>query len=115
MIQRKVYSESEDKYAMVLVGCRRSRNDLDYPNIMVVDNSNGKLAKANFGHLSFVEKELRNAAGPEVLNGDWMDAVIVAMDLIHNTTEDSKVRSKRIIVLTAVSYTHLTLPTKRIV
>ena len=50
MIQRKVYSESEDKYAMVLVGCRRSRNDLDYPNIMVVDNSNGKLAKANFGH-----------------------------------------------------------------
>ena len=100
MIQRKVYSESEDKYAMVLVGCRRSRNDLDYPNIMVVDNSNGKLAQANFGHLKFVEKELKNAAGPEVLHGDWMDAVIVAMDLIHNATEGSKVRSKRIIVLT---------------
>ena len=60
MIQRKVYSESEDKYAMVLVGCRRSRNDLDYPNIMVVDNTEGKLAKANFGMLKFVEKELKN-------------------------------------------------------
>ena len=100
MIQRKVYSESEDKYAMVLVGCRRSRNDLDYPNIMVVDNTEGRLAKANFGMLKFVEKELKNCAGPDVTNGDWLDAVVVGMDLIHNSTEGSKVRSKRIIVLT---------------
>ena len=40
-------------------------------------------------------------AGPDVENGDWIDAVIVAMDHIHRSTEGSiTVRSKRIIMLT---------------
>merc|ERR1712020_151640 len=100
MVQRKVYSESEDRYALVLVGTRQSKNDLGYPHISVINSSEGILCKANYEIVEYIEKSLKLAAGPNVQNGDWVDAVIVAMDLIHNLTQGSKVCNKRIIVLT---------------
>ena len=105
MVQRKVYAEAEDRYALVLVGTRQSKNDLGYPHISVINSTEGILCKANFVTLKYIEKGLKQAAGPDVQNGDWMDAVVVAMDLIHNLTDGSKVRTKRIIVLTDMGCT----------
>ena len=105
MVQRKLYAEAQDRYALVLVGTRQSKNDLSYPHISVINSSEGILSKANFGTLKYIEKGLKQAAGPDVLNGDWMDAVVVAMDLIHNLTDGLKVRNKRIIVLTDLGCT----------
>ena len=100
MVQRKVYSEADDRYALILVGTRRTKNDLGYPHISVIHCSEEILTKANFSLLEYIEKDLKHAAGPDVESGDWMDAIIVAMDLLHNLTNGRKIRSKRIIALT---------------
>ena len=99
MVQRKVYSDAEDRYGLVLVGTRLSQNDLGYPHVSVAETSGGILTKATFGTLEYIDHSIKQAAGPDVLNGDWMDAVVVAMDLLHKHTKTGKVRSKKIIVL----------------
>ena len=99
MVQRKVYSDAEDRYGLVLVGTRLSKNDLGYPHVSVAETSAGILTKATFGTLEYIDNSIKKAAGPDVLNGDWMDAVVVAMDLLHKHTKNGKVRSKKIIVL----------------
>ena len=59
MVQRKVFAESEDRYALILVGTRRTNNNLNYPHISVVDTKEGGImAKANFDLLEYVEKDL---------------------------------------------------------
>ena len=100
IVQRKLFAEAEDKYALILVGTRRNSNNLNYPHISVVETTEGVMAKSSFVLLEYIEKNLMQMAGPEVGNADWMDAIIVAMDILHVCTEGSKVRNKRIIALT---------------
>ena len=101
MVQRKVYAESDDRYGLVLVGTRLSDNQLNYPRISLVKTAGGCMARADFSLLEYIEKTAKQRAGPDVENGDWIDAVIVAMDHIQRSTEGSMtVRSKRIIMLT---------------
>jgi hypothetical protein len=58
-IQRKLFSESNDRFGIVLCGTARSKNPLNYEHITLPDLREEGLIGANFSLLEFVEKEVK--------------------------------------------------------
>ena len=82
IVKRKIFSEANSRYGMVLVGTRRSNNDLGYDHVTTVKmtGNQGDLVTADFATVKFLEEEMVNYVGEDIDNGDWLDGVVVAMD-----------------------------------
>ncbi|XP_041471452.1 X-ray repair cross-complementing protein 5-like [Lytechinus variegatus] len=92
ILQRKVFSESKDEVALILFGTPGSANKLDYDNITVE-------RPFRLADLDLIQ-HIRSNIQPSQESGDFVDALIVAMDIIHDAISDksSKFTKNRIIL-----------------
>uniref|UniRef100_A0A667YQG4 X-ray repair cross-complementing protein 5 n=1 Tax=Myripristis murdjan TaxID=586833 RepID=A0A667YQG4_9TELE len=83
-VQRQVFSESKDEMALVLFGTDATKNPLDqdgqYQHITV----RRQLMAPDFELLEEIENHVR----PESQQTDWLDALVVSMDLLQKGKYD---------------------------
>ncbi|XP_070831636.1 X-ray repair cross-complementing protein 5 [Chaetodon trifascialis] len=85
-VQRQVFAETKDELALVLFGTDSTKNQLaqdgQYQNITV----HRHLMMPDFELL----EEIENQIHPESQQADWMDALVVCMDLLKSETKGKK-------------------------
>ncbi|XP_038576281.1 X-ray repair cross-complementing protein 5 [Micropterus salmoides] len=95
-VQRQVFVETKDELALVLFGTDSTKNPLDqdgqYQNITVHRN----LMVPDFELL----EEIENQIHPESQQADWLDALVVCMDLLQTETKGKKCDRLNIVLLT---------------
>ncbi|XP_056286454.1 X-ray repair cross-complementing protein 5 [Pseudoliparis swirei] len=95
-VQRQVFAETKDELALVLFGTDSTKNSLDqdgqYQNITV----HRHLMIPDFELL----EEIENQVHPENQQADWLDALVVCMDLLQTETEGKKYDRLNISLLT---------------
>lgn len=95
-IQRQVFSESKDELGLVLFGTDATKNPLandgQYQNITVFHH----LMIPDFALLEEVNSQLQ----PGNQQADWLDALVVCMDLLQNESLGKKFERFNIAVLT---------------
>lgn len=94
MLQRKIFASSKDEIALILFGCNETSNKLDYSNVSVFQ----PLSSPGFDVLERLD-EIKSGSD----QGDFMDAVIVALDLLHSETEGKKIACSRVVLFTDFS------------
>ncbi|BFZ21576.1 hypothetical protein BsWGS_24615 [Bradybaena similaris] len=95
ILQRKMFSESKDEVALIVMGSAETDNPLDdgqcYQNIVI----KRALGVADFELLQMVQTELQPTNTP----GDFLDAIIVAIDHLENALQGKKgFKSRRVIL-----------------
>ncbi|XP_047671352.1 X-ray repair cross-complementing protein 5 isoform X1 [Tachysurus fulvidraco] len=98
-IQRQVFAESKNELGIVLFGTEDTKNPLaqddQYQNICI----HRHLMMADFELLEDIEHNLQ----PGGQNADWLDALVVCMDLLQKETMGKKYERLNIAVLTDLS------------
>ncbi|XP_069554708.1 X-ray repair cross-complementing protein 5 [Brachyistius frenatus] len=98
-VQRQVFGETKDELALVLFGTDVTENPLDrdgqYQNIRV----HRHLMTADVELLVEIENQIH----PESQQADWLDALVVAMDLLQTETKGKKYDRLNISLLTDLS------------
>ncbi|XP_034042069.1 X-ray repair cross-complementing protein 5 [Thalassophryne amazonica] len=98
-VQRQVFSETKDELALVLFGTDFTKHSLDqdgqYQHIRV----HRHLMAADFELLDGIENQVH----PESQQADWLDALVVCMDLLHSETKGKKYERLNIALLTDLS------------
>ncbi|KAF7653430.1 hypothetical protein LDENG_00083020 [Lucifuga dentata] len=98
-VQRQVFSETKDELALVLFGTDSTKNQLDqdgsYQNITV----HRRLMMPDFELLEEIEHQIH----PESQQADWLDALVVCMDLLQTETKGKKYNQLNIVFLTDLS------------
>uniref|UniRef100_A0A673XS52 X-ray repair complementing defective repair in Chinese hamster cells 5 n=1 Tax=Salmo trutta TaxID=8032 RepID=A0A673XS52_SALTR len=95
-VQRQVFAENKDELALVLFGSDNTKNNLakdgQYQNISV----HRQLMIPNFELL----EEIQNDVHPGSQQADWLDALVVCMDLLQNETLGKRYERQNIVLLT---------------
>ncbi|XP_028292034.1 X-ray repair cross-complementing protein 5 [Gouania willdenowi] len=95
-VQRQVFAETKDELALVLFGTDSTKNPLDnddqYQNITVHRN----LMVPDFKLL----EEIENQIHPESQQADWLDALVVCMNIFETETGGKKLDRRNIVLLT---------------
>ncbi|XP_031714163.1 X-ray repair cross-complementing protein 5 isoform X2 [Anarrhichthys ocellatus] len=95
-VQRQVFAETKDELALVLFGTDSTKNSLEqdgqYQNITVHRN----LMMPDFELL----EEIENQIHPESQQADWLDALVVCMDLLKTETQGKRCDRLNISLLT---------------
>nr|XP_020450381.1 X-ray repair cross-complementing protein 5 [Monopterus albus] len=95
-VQRQVFAETKDEIALVLFGTDATKNPLDqdgqYQNITI----HRDLMIADFELL----EEIENHIHPQSQQADWLDALVVCMDLLETQTNGKKYNRRNIALLT---------------
>uniref|UniRef100_A0A8B9Q107 X-ray repair cross-complementing protein 5 n=1 Tax=Apteryx owenii TaxID=8824 RepID=A0A8B9Q107_APTOW len=98
-LQRQVFAESKDEVAVVLFGTEGTRNDLasgdQYQNITV----HRSLMLPDFDLL----EDIQNVIQPGSEQADFLDAIIVCMDLLQKETIGKKYEKRHIELFTDLS------------
>ncbi|XP_019945646.2 X-ray repair cross-complementing protein 5 [Paralichthys olivaceus] len=98
-VQRQVFAETKDEVALVLFGTDSTENPLhrdgQYQHITV----HRHLRVADFELL----EEIENQVHPESQQADWLDALVVCMDLLQTETAKKKCDRLNIVFLTDLS------------
>uniref|UniRef100_A0A3B4WZ92 X-ray repair cross-complementing protein 5 n=2 Tax=Seriola lalandi dorsalis TaxID=1841481 RepID=A0A3B4WZ92_SERLL len=98
-IQRQVFAETKDELALVLFGTDSTKNPLardgQYQNITVHRN----IMMPDFDLLEEIENQIQ----PESQQVDWLDALVVCMDLLQTATSGKKYDRLNIALLTDLS------------
>jgi hypothetical protein len=74
----QILAHSKDEVALILLGSDEAENSLNYKNIKLTQS----LVLPSWEMVQFVN-DLKGTA----VNGDWLDAVVVAMDVLKRETE----------------------------
>jgi hypothetical protein len=74
----QILANLKDEIALILLGSNETGNGLDYKNIKLTHS----LALPSWEMVQFV-----NDLKGTTVNGDWLDAVVVAMDVLKTETE----------------------------
>ncbi|XP_006822840.1 X-ray repair cross-complementing protein 5-like, partial [Saccoglossus kowalevskii] len=94
ILQRKVFADSKDEVGLVLFGTSETANDLaegeEYQNITVAK----PLGLATISLLEYVVKDIQ----PSNISADFVDALVVSMDLMEKSIRGKKFGSNRIVV-----------------
>jgi len=90
-LERKLYSESKDEIAIVLLGTDETSNPLDYENIKLVNRG---LSQADWEAIKFLRQHVQ---GTQV-EADWVDALIVALDLLKRKSDEKKYGALKIVL-----------------
>nr|XP_043875091.1 X-ray repair cross-complementing protein 5 isoform X1 [Solea senegalensis] len=95
-VQRQVFAETKEELALVLFGTDSTKNPLSkdgqYQNITI----HRHLMLADFDLL----EEIENQIHPESQQADWLDALVVCMDLLKTETQGKKYERLNIVLLT---------------
>ncbi|XP_071321987.1 X-ray repair cross-complementing protein 5 [Trachinotus anak] len=95
-VQRQVFAETKDELALVLFGTDSTKNPLaqdgQYQNITI----HRHLMMPDFELLEEIESQIH----PESQQVDWLDAVVVCMDLLKTETNGKKYDRLNIVLLT---------------
>ncbi|XP_068559485.1 X-ray repair cross-complementing protein 5 [Cebidichthys violaceus] len=95
-VQRQVFAETKDELALVLFGTDSTKNALDqddqYQNITV----HRHLMVPDFELLEEIENQIKS----ESQQADWLDALVVCMDLLETETQGKKCDRLNISLLT---------------
>ncbi|KAM6955522.1 X-ray repair cross-complementing protein 5-like [Lycodopsis pacificus] len=95
-VQRQVFAETKDELALVLFGTDSTKNSLEkdgqYQNITV----HRHLMMPDFELL----EEIENQIHPESQQADWLDALVVCMDLLKTETQGKRCDRLNISLLT---------------
>uniref|UniRef100_A0A8D3AE25 X-ray repair cross-complementing protein 5 n=1 Tax=Scophthalmus maximus TaxID=52904 RepID=A0A8D3AE25_SCOMX len=95
-VQRQVFAETKDELALVLFGTEDTKNplalDRQYQHITI----HRHLMVADFELL----EEIENQIHPESQQADWLDALVVCMDLLQKETKGKKYDRLNIALLT---------------
>ncbi|XP_077583586.1 X-ray repair cross-complementing protein 5-like [Stigmatopora nigra] len=98
-IQRQLFAETKDELALVLFGTDATKNPLaqdgQYQNITVLRN----LMVPDFELL----EEIENQVCPENQQADWLDALVVCMDLLQTGIKGKRYDQLNIYLLTDLS------------
>ncbi|XP_077472860.1 X-ray repair cross-complementing protein 5-like [Stigmatopora argus] len=98
-IQRQLFAETKDELALVLFGTEATKNPLaqdgQYQNITVHRN----LMAPDFELL----EEIENQVCPENQQADWLDALVVCMDLLQTGIKGKRYDQLNIYLLTDLS------------
>jgi len=90
-VERKLYSESKDVLGLVLFGCEATENPLEYEGVRVVGRG---LATADWDTVTFLREQVDGSAA----QGDWIDALVVALDFLKGQTEGKKFTALKIVL-----------------
>jgi hypothetical protein len=74
----QIFASSKDEIALILLGSKETENRLNYKNIKVTH----PLLLPSWELVQFVE-DLEGT----MVNADWLDAIVVAMDVLKEETE----------------------------
>ncbi|XP_057708578.1 X-ray repair cross-complementing protein 5 [Corythoichthys intestinalis] len=98
-VQRRVFAEAKDELALVLFGTDSTKNPLaqdgQYQNITVHRN----LMVPDFDLL----EEIENQVCPENQQADWLDALVVCMDILQTGIEGKRYDQLNIYLLSDLS------------
>ncbi|XP_028248974.1 X-ray repair cross-complementing protein 5 [Parambassis ranga] len=98
-VQRQVFAETKDEIALVLFGTDATKNPLgqdgQYQHITV----HRHLMIPDFDLLEEIENQIQ----PESQQADWLDALVVCMDLLQTETKGKKLERLNIALLTDLS------------
>ena len=86
-VERRLFSESKDEICLVLAGSEETSNPMDYDNISVFERG---FAPADWDLVTFLRSHVE---GTQV-EADWLDSVIVAMDLLKRIQEERDAKKK---------------------
>lgn len=95
LVERRLFAESKDEFAVVMFGSEDTNNNLSYENINVLERG---LAVADWELVSFLREHVSGTS----LEPDWMDGVIVALDFLKSASENKKYSSLKIVLFSEV-------------
>uniref|UniRef100_A0A8C6UUQ4 X-ray repair cross-complementing protein 5 n=1 Tax=Neogobius melanostomus TaxID=47308 RepID=A0A8C6UUQ4_9GOBI len=98
-VQRQVFAETKDELALVLFGTDGTKNSLQRDDQYQHISVHRRLMIPDFELL----EEIANQIQPESQQADWLDAVVVCMDLLQTETKGKKFERLIIAVLTDLS------------
>ncbi|CAN7998908.1 unnamed protein product, partial [Ixodes hexagonus] len=94
MIQRRIFSESKDEIALVVCGSDKTNNSLSS------DNEYGHIdVVANLQQVSFGLLEKLNSVKSTQHTCDFVDAVVVALDVLMDQTKNQKFAGRKVVLL----------------
>jgi len=91
LVERKLFAESKDELGIVLFGTEDSKNALEYENVKVLDKG---FCQADWDTITYLRKHIEGTG----VEGDWVDAMIVALDFLKTSTEDKKYSARKIVL-----------------
>ncbi|PNF22249.1 hypothetical protein B7P43_G02949 [Cryptotermes secundus] len=90
ILKRKIFANLKDEVTLILLGSDETQNSLNYKNISVTHS----LALSSWEMVQFVE----DLTGTMV-NADWLDAIVVAMNVLKEETEGKKFSERKVVLL----------------
>uniref|UniRef100_A0A0K2UUL8 Xray repair crosscomplementing protein 5like [Strongylocentrotus purpuratus] n=1 Tax=Lepeophtheirus salmonis TaxID=72036 RepID=A0A0K2UUL8_LEPSM len=90
LIERKMFSEAKDRFALVLFGSQETDNSMDYEGVKVVRDVWGP---ASFELLRYLELKV---GGESEKGSDWLDAIVVGLDYLKDKAPQA---NKKIVLM----------------
>jgi len=90
-VERKLFGESKDEIGVVLFGAEETNNPLDYDGVTVPERG---LAQADWDTVTYIREHVKGTQN----DGDWLDAVIVALDFLRTASENKKFSALKIVL-----------------
>merc|ERR1712051_576298 len=87
-VQRKVYSEVNDCFGIVLIGTKGTDNPLNRGNVTIANYNNGVFSSANYDVLKYLDHHIK-AEKSSYNNSDWIAGLEVSIDYIKRHVEKS--------------------------
>ncbi|XP_076326989.1 X-ray repair cross-complementing protein 5-like isoform X2 [Tachypleus tridentatus] len=100
VLQRRIFSESKDEFALVLLGTEETANNLadtesgEYCHITVAQN----LKQADWKLLQFVQD-----IEVSMVSADFVDGIIIGMDVLMHQTQGQKFAGQRLLLFSNFS------------
>ncbi|KDR13452.1 X-ray repair cross-complementing protein 5 [Zootermopsis nevadensis] len=96
ILKRKIFANLKDEVALILLGSEETNNNLNYKNISVAHS----LGLPSWEMVQFVE-DLKET----VVDADWIDAIVVAVDFLKEETVGKKFSERKVVLLSNLDTT----------
>jgi len=92
-VERKLFGESKDEVGVVLFGLapEETSNPLDYEGVKVLERG---LAQCDWDIITYLREHVKGSQN----EGDWLDAVVVALDFLRTASEKKKFSALKIVL-----------------
>jgi len=86
-VERKLFGDSKDEIGVILYGSEDTNNPLDYDGVNVLGRG---LAQADWELITYIREHVKGTHK----DGDWIDAVVVALDFLKTASEEKPEKKK---------------------
>jgi len=90
-VERKLFGESKDEIGVILFGSEDTNNTLEYDGVNVLGRG---LAQADWEIITYIREHVKGTQK----DGDWIDAVVVALDFLRSASERKKFTALKIVL-----------------